>query len=67
MYIEVGEMKVQCIECPGHSWDHFAFKWNDSLFCGDLILGEGSTVIDHLDSYLDSLNKVKVLVEAVDI
>jgi len=52
------------IPTPGHAADHACFEWRDVLFCGDLILGEGSTIVPpaafggSLADYLASLERV---------
>lgn len=33
------------VPTPGHARDHVAFVWEDVCFCGDLILGEGSSIV----------------------
>lgn len=59
---EVGPFVV--IPTPGHASDHFAFGYGDACFCGDLILGEGSSIVPpaaaggSLADYLDSLDRV---------
>ena len=30
---------------PGHATDHAVFRFGDVVFCGDLVLGEGSTIV----------------------
>ena len=35
----------QALRTPGHARDHTVFVWRDVCFCGDLILGEGSTIV----------------------
>ena len=37
----VGPLEV--VPTPGHARDHVVFVWGDVCFCGDLILGEGSS------------------------
>lgn len=55
------------IPTPGHAADHACFEWRDVLFCGDLILGEGSTIVPpaafggSLAEYLRSLERVRDL------
>src|SRR4029078_3120622 len=34
----------EVIPTPGHAPDHAAFLYGDVLFCGDLILGHGSSI-----------------------
>lgn len=47
---------------PGHTMDHavFVLKEDDTLFSGDCVLGEGSSVFECLHTYLNSL---RVLVD----
>lgn len=52
---------------PGHAPDHFVFVYRDVCFCGDLILGEGSSIVPpaahggSLRDYMDSLRRVRAL------
>ncbi|ORY06276.1 Metallo-hydrolase/oxidoreductase [Basidiobolus meristosporus CBS 931.73] len=45
---------------PGHTTDHFVFKLNedDSLFAGDNVLGQGTTVFENLNDYMNSLQRM---------
>ena len=58
-----GEFEV--IPTPGHAADHVAFAWEDTAFCGDIILGEGSTIVPpaafggSLREYLHSLERLR--------
>ena len=58
-----GEFEV--IPTPGHAADHVAFAWEDTVFCGDIILGEGSTIVPpaafggSLSEYLGSLDRLR--------
>lgn len=55
----------EVIPTPGHAADHACFVWRDVCFCGDLILGEGSTIVPpeafggSLADYLLSLERVR--------
>jgi glyoxylase-like metal-dependent hydrolase (beta-lactamase superfamily II) len=57
----------EVVPTPGHAADHAAFVWNDVCFCGDLILGEGSTIVPpeafggSLRDYLASLKRLRAL------
>jgi glyoxylase-like metal-dependent hydrolase (beta-lactamase superfamily II) len=52
---------------PGHAPDHVVFVWEGVCFCGDLILGQGSTIVPSaafggsLVDYLASLRRVREL------
>ena len=55
----------EVIPTPGHAADHACFVWRDVCFCGDLILGEGSTIVPpaafggSVADYLASLERVR--------
>ena len=62
---EVGPFRV--VPTPGHSADHVCFVWRDVCFCGDLVLGRGSSIVlprawgGSLSLYLRSLERVREL------
>lgn len=68
---EVGGMAVICVTLPGHSSDSIGFIVSDPhgnmMFCGDTILGRGTTQIawpdGNLAQYLASLDKMARLVD----
>lgn len=55
------------VPTPGHAPDHVAYLLGDVCFCGDLILGEGSTIVPpasgggSLVDYMESLELVAAL------
>ena len=59
---EVGPFTV--IATPGHAPDHVAYLFGEVCFCGDLILGEGSTIVPpaagggSLVDYMGSLERL---------
>ncbi len=57
----VGPFEV--IATPGHAVDHVALVLGDVCFCGDLVLGEGSSIVlpggGGLAAYLDSLERLR--------
>jgi glyoxylase-like metal-dependent hydrolase (beta-lactamase superfamily II) len=61
----VGPLAV--VSTPGHAPDHVAYVLDDVCFCGDLILGEGSSIVPpaafggSLAGYLASLDLVEGL------
>jgi glyoxylase-like metal-dependent hydrolase (beta-lactamase superfamily II) len=59
----VGPFEV--VPTPGHAADHVCFLFDGVGFCGDLILGEGSSIVlpggDALTAYLQSLRRVREL------
>jgi glyoxylase-like metal-dependent hydrolase (beta-lactamase superfamily II) len=52
---------------PGHAADHVCFTRDGVTFCGDLILGHGSSIVPpralggSLDDYMDSLGRLAAL------
>jgi glyoxylase-like metal-dependent hydrolase (beta-lactamase superfamily II) len=58
---------LTAIATPGHSADHLCFVIEDACFTGDLILGEGSTIVGpremggSLADYLRSLERLRSL------
>ncbi len=63
--IDVGPFRA--VPTPGHALDHVAFVWGDVCFCGDLVLGEGSSIVPpesgggSLADYMRSLQVVAAL------
>jgi glyoxylase-like metal-dependent hydrolase (beta-lactamase superfamily II) len=61
----VGPLEV--VPTPGHAPDHVVFAWREVCFCGDLILGEGSSIVPpaafggSLVDYMESLRRVRAL------
>jgi glyoxylase-like metal-dependent hydrolase (beta-lactamase superfamily II) len=59
------------IATPGHAAEHLAFALDNACFCGDLILGRGSTIVGprelggSLADYMRSLERLKELDLAV--
>lgn len=62
-----GGLRLRAIRTPGHSADHLCYLLEPSraLFTGDLVLGEGSTMIAHPDgsvgAYLASMARLAAL------
>jgi glyoxylase-like metal-dependent hydrolase (beta-lactamase superfamily II) len=57
---------LRAIATPGHSTDHVCFLTGDGVcFSGDLVLGEGSTIVPpeggSLAAYMDSLARLQAL------
>jgi glyoxylase-like metal-dependent hydrolase (beta-lactamase superfamily II) len=56
---------LTAIATPGHASDHLCFVARQVCFSGDLVLGEGSTIVPpdagSLSAYLDSLRRLQGL------
>jgi len=58
---------VTALATPGHTEDHLCFQAGQLLFCGDLVLGEGSTIVPpaseggSLAKYMASLERISKL------
>jgi glyoxylase-like metal-dependent hydrolase (beta-lactamase superfamily II) len=55
----------QIVAVPGHAVDHVAFFLNRACFCGDLVLGRGSSFVPpdggSLAAYMESLRRLRQL------
>ena len=58
-----GGVKLRAIATPGHSPDSLSYFLEDEgvLFTGDTILGEGTTTVNDLADYLESLQRLREL------
>lgn len=62
--LEVPGVRLRAMGTPGHAHDHVCYllEQERALFSGDLVLGEGTSLIDPPDgdmaSYLDSLSRM---------
>jgi hydroxyacylglutathione hydrolase len=62
--VDAGSTALEALHTPGHSGDHLSYLWHPSevLFTGDLVLGQGSSMVAHPDGsvgdYLASLNRL---------
>lgn len=58
---------LTALATPGHTEDHLCFQAGAVLFCGDLVLGEGSTIVPpaseggSLAQYMSSLERISKL------
>jgi glyoxylase-like metal-dependent hydrolase (beta-lactamase superfamily II) len=65
--VRVGNLNVTALYTPGHSADHLAFLLLDdgAIFTGDLILGQGSSMVTYPEgdvaAYLRSLDRLAAL------
>lgn len=69
--LQVGKLSLRALYTPGHASDHLCFVQDAdrAIFTGDLVLGQGSTMITHPDgdmaAYLRSVERVLELNPAI--
>lgn len=60
--IATGEWRLRALHTPGHSGGHLSYQWDDTIFCGDIVMGWSSTIISPPDGdladYLRSLERL---------
>jgi glyoxylase-like metal-dependent hydrolase (beta-lactamase superfamily II) len=65
--VRVGTLNLTVLHTPGHSGDHLAFQIpaDGAVFTGDLVLGQGSSMVTYPEgdvaAYLRSLQKLEAL------
>ena len=69
--VRIGKVSITALHTPGHSADHLCFALQDdrAVFTGDLILGQGSSMVTYPEgdvaAYLRSLDRVAALEPAL--
>lgn len=60
--VETPDWQIRALHMPGHSAGHVCFAWQDTVFCGDLVMGWSSTLISppdgDLGDYFRSLRRL---------
>ena len=58
---------LKCVSSPGHTQDHayFVLEEEGSVFCGDAVLGQGTTVFEDFADYMSSLHLLLSLAPCV--
>lgn len=65
--VRIGKVALEVLHTPGHAADHLCFvlAGDGAVFTGDLVLGQGSTMVTWPDgdmaAYLDSLDRLAAL------
>lgn len=57
--IKFGELEIEVIETPGHSFDHVSFLADKNLFCGDLVIARGQIVCMREERLLETIKSLK--------
>lgn len=50
--ISGADWQIRALHMPGHQAGHLCFEWQDTVFCGDLVMGWSSTIISPPDGDL---------------
>jgi glyoxylase-like metal-dependent hydrolase (beta-lactamase superfamily II) len=52
---------IRAVHTPGHSHDHMCFVLEEeqAMFTGDAILGHGTAAVEHLSTWMDTLEKMR--------
>ncbi|MDK1017820.1 MAG: MBL fold metallo-hydrolase [Actinomycetota bacterium] len=59
--VSFGDSEILAVHTPGHTPDHLCFRWGDTLFTGDHIMGGSTVIIEDATAYLESLYLVQDL------
>jgi len=50
--VQVGDQTITALHTPGHMGNHMCFLWQDTAFCGDLVMGWASSLVSPPDGDL---------------
>ncbi|MEM1578463.1 MAG: MBL fold metallo-hydrolase [Archaeoglobaceae archaeon] len=57
--MKIGEIEVEVIQTPGHSFDHVSFLIDKKLFCGDLVIARGQMVCMREERLLETIKSIE--------
>lgn len=57
--IKIGDIEIEVLETPGHSFDHVSFLLDKKLFCGDLVITRGQIVCMREERLLKTIKSLK--------
>lgn len=62
---QAGDQTIIAWHTPGHMGNHMCFQWNDTVFCGDLVMGWASSLVSppdgDLTDFMASCAKLRAL------
>lgn len=57
--LRIGDLEIEVISTPGHSFDHVSFLVDEKLFCGDLVISRGQIVCMREERLLETIKSIK--------
>ncbi|MGH1576333.1 MBL fold metallo-hydrolase [Planktotalea sp.] len=67
--VQVGDQVLTAWHTPGHMGNHMCFAWQDTVFCGDLVMGWASSLVSppdgDLTDFMASCRKLRSLAPSV--
>ncbi|MEM0350773.1 MAG: MBL fold metallo-hydrolase [Archaeoglobaceae archaeon] len=62
-FMKFGDLEIEVLETPGHTFDHVSFLVDGNLFCGDLVITRGQVVCMREEKLKETMKSIRKILD----